>query len=618
VAFLEALNLKAFQEALGVKEARFRVPYVAGLAWVAFTALSIPLGGLARFDAFLALALAAKVAVAFFGFKLVKAFFVDGRRESYAALRKLAGYAAVVGYSIYNLPHVTWVMSGAMEREASVLHWVFNALASVPPAIVFFCLYAKKAQVHWGFISEEEARDKKLLEARRKAAPRSLARKVVDAADFVVQTILLVVAVWHFAFQLYVIPSESMVASMFVGDRPFVLKALDGPAIPFSPLKLPRVLEPHRGDVVVFDNPYYDQPVGHQIAQQALFFLSLTTIDLDQVVGAEPHFVVKRVVGEGGDELALVDDALWRKVDGAWALDPDDSARRVTDVLSLPPAQLKRVNAMEYTGPDSLSQADWKYLKRIDGLRSGADLAALAASIDAALEELARIKRDAGSVGVARMFSKERTGIAPDILADLARLLEARLKSHDSSGGAEHPFVSWTLGDSFDSLLYAILTSPYVHESFASWCSAGRGSVADDPYARAGAALNALWRKGAANKLVRKARQLSGLDAGPASGDEISGSELKLYLKHYTLRNFPAFRVPEGNSFLMGDNRYNSLDFRFRRDHISETAPIDPGDPDGLSFRSLLEPAMRGLSNDRVVGRALWILFPFDRFGAVR
>ena len=41
--------------------------------------------------------------------RYVKGFFLDGRKELYTGLRKLAGYAFIVCYIVYNMPHVSWV-----------------------------------------------------------------------------------------------------------------------------------------------------------------------------------------------------------------------------------------------------------------------------------------------------------------------------------------------------------------------------------------------------------------------------------------------------------------------------------------------------------------------------
>jgi signal peptidase I len=87
-----------------------------------------------------------------------------------------------------------------------------------------------------------------------------------------------------FLVQAYTIPSGSMENTLLVGDYLMANNAVFGAKIPFTELRVPAFREPQHGDVVVF-RPTYNDPV----------------ID-----------VVKRVIGEPGDTIQMIDRVVYR------------------------------------------------------------------------------------------------------------------------------------------------------------------------------------------------------------------------------------------------------------------------------------------------------------------
>ena len=59
-----------------------------------------------------------------------------------------------------------------------------------------------------------------------------------------------------FFFQIYKIPTTSMVPTLVPGDKIFVNKLVYGPKIPFTAWRIDGFGEPQRGDVVVFVPPH--------------------------------------------------------------------------------------------------------------------------------------------------------------------------------------------------------------------------------------------------------------------------------------------------------------------------------------------------------------------------
>lgn len=96
--------------------------------------------------------------------------------------------------------------------------------------------------------------------------------------------VLLFLAIRTFLVQAFTIPSGSMEDTLLVGDYLMANNAVFGAKIPFTDFRVPAFREPEFGDVVVF-RPAYNEPV----------------ID-----------VVKRVIGEPGDTIQMLDRVVYR------------------------------------------------------------------------------------------------------------------------------------------------------------------------------------------------------------------------------------------------------------------------------------------------------------------
>ena len=124
------------------------------------------------------------------------------------------------------------------------------------------------------------------------AAPARTARKAEPARqdgllEWVksgVVALLLFLVIRTFLVQAFTIPSGSMEDTLLVGDYLVANNAIFGAKVPFTDARVPAFREPQHGDVVVF-RPEYNQPV------------------MD---------VVKRVIGEPGDTVQMVDRVVYR------------------------------------------------------------------------------------------------------------------------------------------------------------------------------------------------------------------------------------------------------------------------------------------------------------------
>jgi len=91
------------------------------------------------------------------------------------------------------------------------------------------------------------------MSADRRNMKKSAIREWVDS---IVIAAVLAIFLRTFFFQIYKIPTTSMVPTLTPGDKIFVSKLTYGPKIPFIGLRIQGFSEPKRGDVVVFIPPH--------------------------------------------------------------------------------------------------------------------------------------------------------------------------------------------------------------------------------------------------------------------------------------------------------------------------------------------------------------------------
>nr|WP_319474879.1 signal peptidase I [uncultured Sphaerochaeta sp.] len=120
----------------------------------------------------------------------------------------------------------------------------------------------------------------------------------VDALVFAVFAVLLIN---QYIFQLFVIPSPSMVSTLNVGDRVFVSKTIYGIEVyPGGPKIFSANRKVQRDDIITFYNPEYDSkgPV-FDILSQIIYMgtFSLVNIDKNEDGSIAERLYVKRAIG---------------------------------------------------------------------------------------------------------------------------------------------------------------------------------------------------------------------------------------------------------------------------------------------------------------------------------
>ncbi|MBQ3687372.1 MAG: signal peptidase I, partial [Treponema sp.] len=173
-------------------------------------------------------------------------------------------------------------------------------------------------------------------------ALKRLGIELLEWVDALVQAVFTIILLNIFLFQLYEIPSESMVPTFLIKDRVAVFKTLAGPRFPLSEVGLPYLQKYKRGDIVVFRNPHYSDDRRSEVKtfmSQFLYMLTLTFVktntDEHGELKADP--LVKRIVGVPGEQLMLMDGKLYArtKEPPAFRVVEDDAAGATWILYSL-------------------------------------------------------------------------------------------------------------------------------------------------------------------------------------------------------------------------------------------------------------------------------------------
>ena len=601
-----------------------RLPALLALAWAACLLLSLALSGCPRFTAYYAAYLAATIALVAGTLAFLAAIYRRGRTDLFLAFKKYMGYGLVAHYVASALPRVDW-SNLALVSSGRVVFLFAMTIICLAVGLAFF-VTAARSSVHaaLGLITQQELEDPALRRKHRNEKKKSPLGVVLEWVDALAFAAIAVILVNIFIFQLYVVPSESMVPVFLSGDRPFTAKFLAGPRIPLTDWRLPFARLPRRGDVVTIANPRYPENQHVDLKKylsQLVAMVSFTAVNIDKLPDGTPKAdpLVKRIVGLPGEKLMMVDDVLYvrRSGDAAFAPLAADRAYARIDLWKEPDAVRARIGSIR------VDEATRSLLSTLDESKRSADPAALAADLS---RTAARIASDLASGGGSTANFERR---------ELPRLNQLVISARDgfvdqAAGGGPNVFSRVGIGQADEDLPLALALSR---------SAPLRGQLADyslpppplavdaDTYTR-GTRVVDLFIK--SNLLARIERDLQLIASGATIEDFLAdktrsqltalGRQLAVYLTFYDFRNFPEF--PSGSAFLgpaqyfaMGDNRYDSLDFRFKDERPTERA-LDASDRSSIRYISNMEPF--ALDRRFIEGYALFRIWPLSRIGAIR
>ncbi len=458
--------------------------------------------------------------------------------------------------------------------------------------------------------------DFKKFEEEIRPTERSFGKKVIlevfDWVDAFVQAICTVVLINIFIFQLYEIPSESMVSEFLVRDRVVGLKLDAGPKFPLSDVGIPEIKSYERGDIVIFSNPHYSNDRESQIktfVSQLVYMLTLTTVNLnvDEEGNLKADPLVKRIVGESGEQLVLQDGILYSRTEDNPTFAPvqDDTKWAQWNIAGLPQEILDKVQYIP------LDEYEYEVMIAVENERSMLDLQEAQQEAELIAQRFEQIKSRASAIqGV----------VQPDSFSDKNRL-------------QVYSFLSQS-DDLIRTLYYSQGGSEWFSSFMTDWTSS-ISNFSDDPFVGGDMYSDAMFRQNLMLKLVfgrLAVRTAELLEQGMSSNAQAQDRERLEYMQQaqnlafYILtindmRNMEVFPpndengnaqyISKNNFFVMGDNRFNSLDMRHSYDY--ERKKITEHDPWSLYYDSNLSPQQ--ISTDDILGTPVLRFFPFNRFG---
>jgi signal peptidase I len=595
--------------------------------WSGLVLLTAILHGCPRFTAYYAAFLLASIGLAAGELAFLDAVVRRGKVQLLPALKKFTGYGLVAHYVACALPRVDWANAGLISG-ARVAFLFVPCIVSLLAGLALF-LEAGRPALHarLGLISAEELADPKLRRKKRSEHKKGLVRNILEWIDALGFAAILVIIVDFFIFQLYVIPSESMVPTFLTGDRPFTVKLSAGPRIPLTEWRLPFLRLPKRGDVVTIANPRYPENAHVDLRKYLSQFVSMVTftaVNIDKLPDGSPKAdpLVKRVVGVPGEKLTMVDEVLYSKRPGSGWAKVDQDARWARFDLWKEEAALR--SHIEAIPVDERARA---VLDAWDERKRGADIPAMSARLAADGAALAA-RIAASAPRIAAFEARELTRAGGEIAVRRDALIAAV-----ANGAEGNAFAREGAGVDDLAALLALGRSAALRDALRDYCagpSRAAGLAADDAYGRGSRALGLLIKRNLVDRITRDLELVAAGSGGSAlaaldadSGRRILSSEareLYVYLYgFYDMRNFPEF--PAGDAYLgpteyfaMGDNRCNSLDFRFTTRNAQRA--LDAGDATSILYPSILAPFVLNLKY--IEGYAIFRAWPPSRIGSIK
>ena len=202
-----------------------------------------------------------------------------------------------------------------------------------------------------GFL--ERSTEKHLTKRRRiklyeKSQKRTVLSEIKGWIDALVFAIFWVIIINQYLFQLFVIPSPSMVDTLNVGDRVIVNKDSYGVELyPAGTKVFTDARRVQRDQIITFYNPEYDSkgPL-FDILSQVVYMGTLTLVNIDRNDDGTPaeRLYVKRAVGMPGDVVNFSEGDAYIELSGTDGFIAESDFRKASSLVDGPSRSVDKAN----------------------------------------------------------------------------------------------------------------------------------------------------------------------------------------------------------------------------------------------------------------------------------